>query len=205
MLPERRAFPRGPLITNMTETLQRWFIREILVHESALMRYISCAWPDRSEAHDIRQEVYAKVFESAAVTRPTNPRNFLFTTTRNHILDRVRRGKVVSIEMRGDLDELNVLIDEISPERAVGARQELRRLTRALELLPPLCREIVWKRRVEELSQKEVATRMGIKEKAVERGVARGIRLLSESYFGNAANVDPDNAKEDDSDDYGHG
>jgi RNA polymerase sigma factor (sigma-70 family) len=189
----------------MTETLQQWFVREILVHEPALMRYISRAWPDRSECHDIRQEAYAKVYESASVTRPTNPRSYLFTITRNLILDRLRRGKIVSIEVRGDLDELNVLIDEMSPERMVGARQELRRLIRAFELLPPLCREIVWKRRVEELSQKEVAQGMGIKEKAVERGIARGIRLLAESYFAGGAGAEPADNVNKERDNYEHG
>jgi len=167
------------------ETLEHWFLREIVAHEAALMRYISRAWPDRNEAHDIRQEIYTKVFEAAAAVRPTLPRQFLFTIARNLILDKLRHGKIVSIELHGDLESLNVLIDTVSPERMFGARQELRRLTRAFQLLPPLCREIVWRRKVEELPQKEVASLLGINERAVERGVARGIRLLSEYFYGN--------------------
>lgn len=173
----------------MEETLQDWFIHQIVAHEADLMRYILRAWPDREEAADIRQEIYAKVYKSAATVRPTLPRRYLFTIARNLIVDRVRHGKVVSIELHDDLDDLNLLVDELSPERLVSARQELKRLVAAFESLPEVCRETIWQRKVEELSQKAVATAMGIKERVVERRLSRGIRLLAESFFGAPRNL----------------
>ena len=173
----------------MEETLQHWFIHEIVAHEAALMRYILRAWPDREEAADIRQEIYAKIYESAAKVRPTLPRHYLFTIARNLIVDRVRHGKVVSIEAHGDLDDLHLLIDEISPERQVSARQELKRLIVAFEGLPEVCRETIWKRKIEELSQKAVAAVMGTNERVVERRLSKGIRLLAESFFGTPENL----------------
>ena len=101
--------------------------------------------------------------------------------------DRLRRSRVVSIEPAGDFESLNVLVDEVSPERRFGARQILRRLAAAFDRLPGRCREIVWLRRVEELPQKEVALRLGISEKAVEKQIARGMRLLAEYYHGDDA------------------
>jgi len=98
--------------------------------------------------------------------------------------DRLRRGRVVSIEAVGDMDALNVLVDEISPERRLSARQELRRLTDAFDRLPDRCREVVWLRRVERLSQKEVAARLGITEKTVEKHIAKGMQLIAEHFFG---------------------
>ena len=41
---------------------------------------------------------------------------------------------------------------------------------------------MVWLRRVEELPQKEVAVRMGISEKTVEKQLAKGVRLIA-GYF----------------------
>ena len=74
--------------------------------------------------------------------------------------DRARRARVVSIEPMGEFEPSNVyLVDECSPERWMGARQALKRLAEALERLPDRCREVVWLRRVEELSQKEVNRR----------------------------------------------
>ena len=112
------------------------------------------------------------------------PKSFMFTTARHLMTDRLRRGRVVSIEAVGDLDALNVLIDEISPERRLSARQDLKRLTDAFDRLPDRCREVVWLRRVEELPQKEVAARMGISEKTVEKQVAKGARLIAEYFYG---------------------
>ena len=51
--------------------------------------------------------------------------------------------------------------------------------------LPDRCREVVWLRRVEELPQKEVAARLGINEKTVEKHVAKGVRLIAEYFYAN--------------------
>src|SRR6266581_8947470 len=112
----------------MEDTLERWFIREIVVHEAALMRHLGRLWPNRSDdLLDIRQEVYVRVYEAAGRARPVAPKSFLFATARNLIVDRVRRERVVHIEARGELDALNVLIDEISAERRASAREALAR------------------------------------------------------------------------------
>ena len=55
------------------------------------------------------------------------------------------------------------------------------RLSDAFDRLPDRCREVVWLRRVEELSQKEVAMRLGISEKTVEKHIAKGMRLLADA------------------------
>jgi len=68
----------------------------------------------------------------------------------------------------GDFAALNVLVDVVSPEARAGAHQELRQLARALDDLPKKCREVVWLRRIDDMSQKEVAKRLGLSEKTVE-------------------------------------
>lgn len=166
------------------DSLNSWFAREILVHEGALMRYLLRCWFRRDEIHDLRQEIYVRVYEAAAKARPAMPKSFMFTTARHLMTDRLRRGRVVSIEAVGDIEALNVLIDEITPDQRLGAHQELKRLADAFDRLPDRCREVVWLRRVEELSQKEVATRMGISEKTVEKQIAKGTRLIAEYFYG---------------------
>jgi RNA polymerase sigma-70 factor (ECF subfamily) len=171
----------------METALDAWFVTEILTHEAALMQYLRHAWPHADEVADLRQEVYVRVYEAAGKSRPLSPKSFLFTTARHLMTDRLRRGRVVSIEPAGDFESSNVLIDEVSPERRFGARQIVRRLADALDRLPDRCRQIVWLRRVEELPQKEVASRLGITEKAVEKQIARGMRLLADYYHGETA------------------
>jgi RNA polymerase sigma-70 factor (ECF subfamily) len=170
----------------MGDPLDTWFKREILIHEEILVRFIARIWPRRDELADIRQEAYARVYEAARQARPQNPKAFLFATARHLMADRIRRERIVSIRAGGENDYLNVLVDEISPERRVGAHQELARLARAFDRLSAKCREVVWLRRVKELPQKEVAGRLGLTEKTIEKHLRTGARQLAHYMRENA-------------------
>jgi len=166
------------------DSLDTWFKHEVLIHEAALLRYLGRIWsrsPD--EIHDLRQEIYIRMYEAARKIRPTNTRAFLFATARHLVTDRIRRSRIVSIETIGDPEVLNVLVDEISPERKASAWQELKRVARALNGLPPRCREIVWLRKVDDLSTREVAEQLGVSVRTVECQILKGLRLLSDSVF----------------------
>lgn len=169
----------------MDESLDAWFKHEIVVHEEALMRFLRRSWPNRNDLHDLRQETYIRVFEAAAKARPTMPKAFLFATAKYLMIDRIRHRQVVTIDTVGDLESLNVTPDDISPERHTAARQELRILAQAFDNLPPKCREAVWMRRVDYLPQKEVAARLGVTEKTVEKHLMKGMKRLADALFGN--------------------
>ncbi len=165
----------------MDGDLDRWFIEHILVHEAALQRYLTRCWPHRDEVRDLRQELYTRIYQAAAKARPASPKSFLFSSARHLMADRARHARVVSIVPMGDFEPSHVLVDDVSPERWCGGRETLARLSDAFDRLPDRCREVVWLRRVEELSQKEVAMRLGISEKTVEKHIAKGMRLLADA------------------------
>jgi RNA polymerase sigma factor (sigma-70 family) len=166
-------------------SLDEWFATQILPHEAALMRYLARTWRNQAEIPDIRQETYTRVFESAIKRLPESPKAFLFVTARNLLVDRVRRERIVSIDYTQDVESLNVLADEMSPEHRLSARQELRRLSEALDTLSDNCRAVIWLRRVEGLSQREAAERLGMTEGALEGYLSRGLRTLAKVVFGN--------------------
>lgn len=169
----------------MEETLDTWFAREVLSHETAFCRFISRLWPDRDEQADFRQEAYARVFQAALKTRPESPRAFLFTTARHLIADRVRREQVLTIRPAGT-EFAEILVDEISPEQQVTAGVELAEVNRAFEQLSRRCREVLWLRRIQGLSQKEVASLLKISEKTVEKHMSVGARELARLTGGRA-------------------
>jgi RNA polymerase sigma factor (sigma-70 family) len=168
-------------ITQIDDSLDAWFIREILVHEESLVRYLCHAWSNRHELQDLRQDTYVRVYEAAAKSRPLAPKSFLFATARHLIVDRIRRRRVVAIDGVEDLDALGTMVEELSPEHCASAYEELRRLARAFDQLPPKCRETVWLRRVDGLSQQEVASSLGVTQKTVEKHVMRGMKLLADA------------------------
>lgn len=162
----------------MPDAVDDWFVREVLPHEAALLRYLARVWPNPADIHDIRHDAYVRILESAARLKPSAPKSLLFTTARNLMIDRARRNRIVPIDLMGDLDSLNVLVDEVTPERRASIRQQLMNVTNAVNRLPDKCRETLWLRRVEDLSQKEIAARLGISEGTVEKHMMRGARLL---------------------------
>ncbi len=164
--------------------LDHWFAAEILPHEGLLVGYLTRVWPNASDVFDLRQDIYVRVYESARRSRPASPKAFLFATARNLMTDRIRHSRVVAIDSTADFEDSNALIDEMSPERHVGAHQELRRLAAALDALSDKCRNVVWLRRVEGLSQRETARRLGLGEGAVESQLGRGVRALAQAVFG---------------------
>jgi RNA polymerase sigma-70 factor (ECF subfamily) len=170
--------------------LDQWFALEILPLEGVLTRYLGRVWPHAAEVLDLRQDIYIRVYESARSALPTAPKAFLFATARNLMTDRIRHSRVVSIESTQDFQNLNVLIDEISPERRFAAREELQVLARAFDSLSDKCRNVVWLRRVEGLTQRETAQRLGLREGAIESQLARGMRVLALAVFGSTDGVD---------------
>lgn len=181
----------------MADTPDIWFQREILPHEAALLRYLRRTWRQQDEIHDLRQEIYARVYEAASKSRPHSAKSFLFATARNLLADRVRRGRIVSIEAVGSPDALNVLIDELSPERRLTSWQELRRVMHALNRLPPRCREVVWLRKVDELSTQEVANQMGVGVRTVEGQILKGMRMLTDTLLGKGSGLELDESAAD--------
>src|SRR6266702_67757 len=63
------------------------------------------------------------------------------------------------------------------PEAQADAAGRLERLTAALEQLPPQCREAFLLNRLEELTHVEIAARLGVSTKTVQRHIERALRL----------------------------
>jgi len=164
----------------LEDTVSAWFVREILPLESFLMGYLQRNWRNASEIADLRQEIYARVFDAAREQIPDDPRRFLTVTARNLLINMVRHDRIVSIEAVADLDALNIPEDVAGPDRVAAARDELRRLQAALDKLPPRVREAMTLAYIEELSVREIAARMGITKSTVSIHLTKGIHALAE-------------------------
>lgn len=171
--------------TKMTALeVRAWFIREVLPLEAMLLRYLRHNWRDRSDIEDLLQDIYVRVYEAAKKEIPVSAKPFVFTTARNLLINRVRREHVIPIEAVADLDALDIAIDAPGPDRSTIARDDLRRLQSALDRLPPRCREVVVKRRIEGLSRREIAIAMGITEDTVSAHLTDGMCALADILYG---------------------
>ena len=62
--------------------------------------------------------------------------------------------------------------------RIAGARRELTRVAELIDTLPERCRRVFTLLKVEGLTQKEVAARLGVSESVVENEGVKGIRRI---------------------------
>jgi RNA polymerase sigma-70 factor (ECF subfamily) len=165
--------------------VDEWFADEVLPLEPALMRLLRRHWRYPEDLPDLRQEVYVRVYEAASRDGlPDATAAFIFTCARNLLVDRARRAQIVSFDTVADLEELpDVPQADFTPERLADARQELRLLQVALDDLSPRCREVVMLRKIEGLTHKEIAKRLGIAEGTVEKQITLGVRALAQTLY----------------------
>ncbi len=159
----------------------RWFAREVLPHEADIRRWLAARVGGLAgcDVEEVIQETYARIW-AVDPQRIVTVRAYLFVTARHVVSEAVRRSRIVRIDAMADIEQLNLVGDDIGAERRLGAREEVERLHRALTKLPPKCRQAFELKKFEELSQREIARRMGIAESTVEKHLAKALRLVLE-------------------------
>lgn len=119
-----------------------WFKSIVLPHEAALRKHVRRLITPDLDVDDIVSESLTRAYAADDWPRISNGRSFLFRIARNLLVDAARRRAVVSFEVMADLEALNIADEAPSTEVIVSARDELRRLEKAVDRLPPRCREV---------------------------------------------------------------
>ncbi|MDP3072189.1 MAG: sigma-70 family RNA polymerase sigma factor [Opitutaceae bacterium] len=153
----------------------RWFAEEIRPHEVALRAYLRGRFPMVHEVDDLVQETYARLLSARATGRATLTRAYMFVVARNLALDLIRRRRTVKIEFLGNVEELSVVEERPDAAEILSHEQELALLADAMRALPARCGEILRLRRIEGLSHRAIADRLGIAEGTVNAQLAIGV------------------------------
>ena len=156
----------------------RWLARHVLPHEALIRAKLRDMCLYDLDVEDVIQEMYARFMTHETLEAIRFPRQYALLTARAIVIDHIRHSRVVSITSSGNLELLEIAEPEASSEERIEFQQEIKAVSAALDQLPKVCRETIILRRVEGLSQKEVAQRLKISEKTVEKHMANGVRLL---------------------------
>jgi RNA polymerase sigma factor (sigma-70 family) len=159
----------------------RWLAQNVVPHERAIRSWLARRTHDL-DIDDIVQEMYARLAALDDVEGVRNPRQYAAQTAISIALNLARHARVVPMIPLGDFEDYRLVSEEPSPERALNSQEELQDLERTLQELPGLCRTAFLLRRIEGLSQKEVADKLGISVKTVEKYMAKSVRFLLQTY-----------------------
>ncbi len=142
-----------------------------------LRRYLTRLLGNSAEAQDIAHDAYLRVYPHADNPEIQQPEAVLYTTARRLAINRLKRRSISPIAHDATRFETAA---SAAPGVAqqVMARQELRLLEAAIAQLPPGCRNVLLLRKVDLLSHREIADRLGISISTVEKQHVRALRLL---------------------------
>jgi RNA polymerase sigma-70 factor (ECF subfamily) len=166
----------------MSEALRKraeWIAQHILPHEPALRRQLRrLRLPPELDVDDIIQEAYARLAQLESVAEIHQPKHYFFQVARSLFLMHMRRARIVPITMFDDLPVASIPSDEPCAERVLSDRQQLQELFTIVESFPPPSRQAFMLRMLEDLSHREIGIRLGMSENAVQKNIARSLKLL---------------------------
>lgn len=132
------------------------------------------------EPADIVQEAFARAIPAIEAGRVADVQAFVHGIARNLSAEAMRQQQRWSRWLvDADLGTDHVADDAPSPEAHAAGRDELDRLHGAMTTLPPRCREIFAMRHVELLEKAEIADRLGIHVKQVEKQLRHALVLCA--------------------------
>jgi RNA polymerase sigma factor (sigma-70 family) len=156
-------------------------VERLVQDEEPLLRaYLRRRLRVGDDVDDYVQEVYARVL----ATPPSRPvrswQGMLRRIAANLIIDGARnaRRQASSAQVRLD-DDWEVGDDRPSAEASVIARERLSKVIATLEEASPIARSVFLLVRVEGLTHREAAARLGIEPKVASRHVERVLLLIS--------------------------
>jgi RNA polymerase sigma-70 factor (ECF subfamily) len=136
----------------------------------------------RQEAEDVVQDAYLRLLQRGTAATLEQPRPYLFRIAANLTADLARMTKT-RLRFAGEGFGLDCNAEPAAcPEAAAAGAIELRRLQACLTELPPLCRDAFLLNRIEEMNHTEIAKRLGVSVRTVDRYMARARAHLREHF-----------------------
>jgi len=155
--------------------------REVIPHEADVRGWLARARASPEDIDELIQDAYCRLAMLDTIDHIDRPDAYFFSIVRNLYVRRLKRARVVAIDSIAEIEAVSV-DQSPSPERQVAGRLDYGRVRALIAGLPERCRTIVEMRRIEGLSQKEIAARLGVSEKVVEKQVWQGIRAVEAQW-----------------------
>lgn len=152
-----------------------------------LRRFLRRRLGDADEADDALQETYIRLARYRTSGPIRSLKALAFRVASTVVIDRHRRRTSHLADAHDTLTDSEIRSVGASPERVVGAREELDLLAEAIAELPPKRRQVLLMSRLHGLKRQEIATRLGISVSMVDKHLGLAMAHCRRKVEGEAA------------------
>ncbi len=152
----------------------QYFDRVYQEQVDSLYRFIYYKCGSKSQAEDIVQEAFLKLWENCAKVAVEKVSGFLFTTSKNIFINKINRQKV---EMRFE-SQIMQKAEKENPEYIFQQKEFEKQLHQAISQLPEHQRIVFLMNRIDQLKYREIAEKLEISQKAVEKRMHNALLTL---------------------------
>lgn len=130
------------------------------------------------QAEDLMQEAFGKLWENCKKVTAVKAKSFLFTVANNTFLNQVAHKKVVlKFEQVGHTDR-----DNETPAFLLEQAEFKQKLENVIQSLPQGQREVFLMNRIDKLKYREIAEKLDISVKAVEKRMHKALVAMRKIY-----------------------
>jgi len=168
-------------------------LTEYEASKPALRRYLGRYFSRSQDVEDTLQEVFVRAYAMEARRPILLPRAYLFRVAKHVALNEIARRKNSATDSVEDFEQPDVIGSDTQPgvEQTVDGRRRLALFANAVAALPSQCRKVLVLKKIEGLSQREIADRLGIAEGTVEKHLAKAL-LLTRDFMARREQIDTD-------------
>lgn len=141
-----------------------------------LCNYVFRLCENKKLSEDIVQDMLMKFYQRREHINITSSlKNYLFTSCHNQFLQHLRKKKISFDDL--DAMKWEVIASSVNPQEP-PQKNRLKQLHQLIDELPPRCREIFIKSKLENTKYKDIAIDMDISVKTVENQMSKALKHL---------------------------
>lgn len=148
-------------------------------YEGPLRAYFAKRVDRREDVDDLFQELMSRLWSFDGERVIENPDGYIFQAAANLLKERYRKAGTRNSAV-AEIPFFQTASEEITPERILQGKEELRLLEQALAELPPRTRTVFLLHRYEGFKYREIAERIGVSVSAVEKHIAAAMRHIAD-------------------------
>jgi RNA polymerase sigma factor (sigma-70 family) len=167
-------------VTSLPNERAQWLATHILPLEPQLRHWLKRNRSNSLDPDDLIQAAYEKLAALASVADIQQPRAYIYKIIRRLVCDQLRRADVVSIDSVAEISDFAPADESASPERIVSGYEDLEMLVMAITALPESMKIVFILKKIHDLSQKEIATRLNISERMVEKRLSQAGKAITQ-------------------------